>query len=387
MLHGAQVGLGKDGGEAGVGDAHLVRGAPRDTEGIQCTALGGEEAVGSKAPIQQLLRLGVADIPILGSHDDADEGHALPLGRDRHAEARLGGGACFQTVTAAVEAHQAIGVGETELTVSDGVHPGGAEFQDLLMADQLTGHDGDISRRGDVVLGGIVQAVGVLKVGGGHAQLGGSLVHALDKSLLRAVGMLGQGHGGIVGRGDDHALDEVAGGHLLSLLEVDLGATHGGGVGGGGDRVLPLQGSCVDTLHDEEEGHDLGDRGGGHGLGGVMGVEDLPRGGLHEDGAFAVGGEGWGGRGIGFGGGGQTQGGREEEEGQEQGQGAEGVVWHGRYLSFLVKDMRGAWRVYLRGGVFPPGGAKRAVTGMARLNLKVHGGGMKLKACLNMQKR
>ena len=83
MLHGSQIGLGEDGGEFRIGYGSTVSSTSGDADGIKDAPLGGKETVSGKAPVQKLLRLGVADIPGLCPHDDTDEGHAIALGGDR----------------------------------------------------------------------------------------------------------------------------------------------------------------------------------------------------------------------------------------------------------------------------------------------------------------
>ena len=73
--------------------------------------------------------------------------------------------------------------------------------------------------------------------------------------------MLGQGDGTVVARDHGDALNHLGDGHLLALLQVDLRAAHAGGVGRDGDHVIQGNAARVHRLHDQKQGHDLGDAG------------------------------------------------------------------------------------------------------------------------------
>ena len=138
---------------------------------------------------------------------------------------------------------------------------------------------------------GVVQAVGVDKVGARHAQLLGPLVHALHKG----GGVPADGHsqdvGCLVGRGNQQAVEQVLHRDDLPGLEV----------GGGGVIGDVSQGGCVHSdfggqiqltpahgLQGEQGGHDLGDAGGVALLIGVLVVEDLVRVQVDEQGGLGI---------------------------------------------------------------------------------------------------
>ena len=95
--------------------------------------------------------------------------------------------------------------------------------------------------------------------------------------------MLGQGHGGIVARGHRHRLEQIVHRHKLPLLQVHLGAPHGGRVGGDLNGVGEAQTPLTDGLHDQQQGHDLGDTGGLQLVMGVLRAEDVSRLLFHQD--------------------------------------------------------------------------------------------------------
>ena len=131
-----------------------------------------------------------------------------------------------------------------------------------------------------MALGG--KAGGVEEVGVVHPQLPGPLVHPFHKCLGAARQVLRQGHGTVVGGGNADGLEHILHAHPLVLLQPDLAASHRAGAGGGGDHVVIAQGPGVDGLHDQQDGHDLGNAGGLQGLVLVDGIEHLPGGFFHQ---------------------------------------------------------------------------------------------------------
>ena len=186
-------------------DSRLYAARNAHRGGIACRA--GVQCVVGKAPVQQGSRRRIARVAVCRAHDDADQCHAVALRRCRHAESGFGSGAGLQPITAPVKAHQSVCVGQTEGAVPHRIHPRGAESQNLLVADQLPRHDGNIPRRGDVVFRRIVQSVGVFKHGILHAKLRGALIHVPDESFLTARDRFGKRQRGVVGGGDYDAFD------------------------------------------------------------------------------------------------------------------------------------------------------------------------------------
>ena len=105
------------------------------------------------------------------------------------------------------------------------------------------------------------QAAGVAEGGVVHAQLRRPLVHPLHKGILTAGQMLCQRHSAVIGRHHADRFEHIAHRQLFPLLQPDLAAAHGAGVGGGCDHVLIVENTAVDGLHDQQNGHDLGDAG------------------------------------------------------------------------------------------------------------------------------
>ena len=73
--------------------------------------------------------------------------------------------------------------------------------------------------------------------------------------------MLRQRHTGIIARCHAHRFKHILHRHLLALFQVHLTAAHGRGIGADGDDVVVVQLACVDGLHGQKHGHDLGDAG------------------------------------------------------------------------------------------------------------------------------
>ena len=80
----------------------------------------------------------------------------------------------------------------------------------------------------------VVQAVGVHKVGAGHAQLLGPLVHPLNKGRDVPADGHGQDIGRLVGGGQHQAVEQVVDGDLFPGLQVRRGGIGGQVLQGGG---------------------------------------------------------------------------------------------------------------------------------------------------------
>ena len=196
----------------------------------------------------------------LALENDGDELHAVPLRRGGDAVPGGVGGAGLQAGGAVVKPHQLVGVHQGGGAAPEGVHPDGGVVPDVRMVQhQFPAHEGDIVGGGDVALRR--KAAGVFESGVLHAQLRRPLVHPLHEGLLTACQMLRQGHGTVVGGHHAHRLQHFVHRQLFPLLQPDLAAPHGTGVGGGDDGVLIAEGSAVDGLHHQQDGHDLGDAG------------------------------------------------------------------------------------------------------------------------------
>ena len=118
-----------------------------------------------------------------------------------------------------------------------------------------------------------------------HAQACGPLVHQPHKLPLCARYVLRHGHGGVISRGDDNALDKSLHRLDLPLLQKYLGAAHGFGVGTGHHLVRQRDFSLRQGVENENQRHDLCHAGRGTLLVRPLLVDHLSRGGLHEDGA------------------------------------------------------------------------------------------------------
>ena len=150
------------------------------------------------------------------------------------------------------------------------------------MADQLTGHNGDIPGRGHMAVSR--QTVAVLEMGVCHTQLCGPLIHPGHKGLLGARQMLRQRHGTVVGRSHCHRFEHFIHRHLLVFLQVDLTASHAGRIGRGGHHLIQGDLTTLQGLHHQKHGHHLGDAGR---FSGRVGILFIKHGAVltHQDGA------------------------------------------------------------------------------------------------------
>ena len=137
----------------------------------------------------------------------------------------------------------------------------------------------------------IVVAVGIGEMGALHTQLRRLLVHQRHKFLGGAGHRLGQDVAGLIGGGDQIAVQQLFHGEDLSGLDAGGGAAGGdpyclcrGGDGGVRRQIAP-----VDGFQHQQGGHDLGDGGGVHFLVGVVVVEHFTVVAVHHDGGAAAG--------------------------------------------------------------------------------------------------
>ena len=261
-----------------------------------------------KAPLKELFALGellALDIAltvggVFRPQDHGDQGVPAFLGGGHQAVARLAGAAGLHADGARegvarilAGGEQRVGVDEAalgrEIGGRDSVVGGGDDLPEGGVGHGLLGHLVDVPGRGVVV--GVVQTVGVGKVGARHAQLLGSLVHAIHKGGDVPADGHGQDVGRLVGRGDQQAVEQVLHRDDLPGLEVGGGGvigdvSQGGRVHsdfGGQVQLTPAHG-----LQSEQGGHDLGDAGGVALLVGVLVVEDLVRVQVDEQGGRGV---------------------------------------------------------------------------------------------------
>ena len=161
------------------------------------------------------------------------------------------------------------------------------------MGHGLLGHDINVPGGGVVV--GVVQAVGVHKVGVLHPQLLGPLVHQVHEGGDVPGHGHGQDVGGLVGGDHQQAVEQVMDGDLLPGHDVGGGGVVGDvrkGLGGGGDHGVHGQLPPADGLQGQQGGHDLGDAGGVSDLVCVLLVEDLVGFHVHQQGGGGVDGDG-----------------------------------------------------------------------------------------------
>ena len=178
----------------------------------------------------------------------------------------------------------------------------------------------------------VVQAMGIVEMGAGAAQLPGPLVHQLDKGGYVAAHGLGQDVGRLVGGGEEKTVHQVLHRDDLPRLQVGGGAV-GGEVELGGaahrDHLILGQLAPVDGLRHQQGGHHLCDAGRVGLLPGSLLVEDLTVIGVHQNG-MAGGDVGDVGRQGGEGG--------QQGEGQHKGdqQGRKTIFFHRKILIFMI---------------------------------------------------
>ena len=144
---------------------------------------------------------------------------------------------------------------------------------DLLVLEQLRGHQGDVVCRGQVTF--LVQTVAVFERGVVHSQRFGLVVHHAQKVILGARHMLRKGHGGVVRAHDHGRLDQIVDRHGFPLLEPNIRPAHRGRVGAGRDRIGEGNFAGINCLHHQQERHDLGNGSGGTLFMGIFFIQNL----------------------------------------------------------------------------------------------------------------
>ena len=139
----------------------------------------------------------------------------------------------------------------------------------------------------------VVQAMGVGEVGVLHAQLLGLGVHPLHKGLGAARNCLGQDVTGLVGGGEQVAVEQLLHSEDLPSLNggIGVGAALGQGYRllGGGNLIIQAELASLNGLQHHQGGHDLGDGGGVNALIAVLLIEYLAVVAVYQDGRVAVG--------------------------------------------------------------------------------------------------
>ena len=183
---------------------------------------GGVGEIG-KAPVEQPLALGellALDIApavrgVLGPQNHGDQCVPLFLDRGHQAVARLSGAAGFDADGAVHGVavmlgggQQTVGVEQTaglgQVGGGDGIAAGGDDLPERRVGHGLLGHAVDVPGCGVVV--GVVQAMGIDKVGARHPQLLGTLVHQLHKRGDISTDGHGQYIGRLIGGGQQQAV-------------------------------------------------------------------------------------------------------------------------------------------------------------------------------------
>ena len=153
------------------------------------------------------------------------------------------------------------------------------------MQQQFSGHQRDVVGAGQMLRCGglVVQPGAVDEVCVLHAQLFGFGIHFFYKTRLAAGDVLRHGAGAVVGGGNRNGFDHFLYRHRFSHLQIYLAASLGRGGFGSGDGVLPRDFAGIYGLHNQKQGHDLGDTGRSQPLMGIGLVQDGSRRQIHED--------------------------------------------------------------------------------------------------------
>ena len=107
----------------------------------------------------------------------------------------------------------------------------------------------------------VVQTGTVDKPGIFHAQIRRPGVHHFHKRRLTAGNMLCHSASTVIGRRDRNGLDHIPNPHRLSNLQIDLASPLGGGSFRGGHCIFPADAALIDSFHDQQHGHYLGNAG------------------------------------------------------------------------------------------------------------------------------
>ncbi len=189
--------------------------------------------------------------------------------------------------------HQSVGVVEDPFRMEVGggnsVAHRGDDLAEVGVLHGLQAHPGHVPGGGVVVV--VVVAVGIHKVRARHAQFGGALIHQVHKGRDASGNQRGQGVTGLIGRGDEGAVQQVPDGEDLPRLQILGGAAlpdAGVEVISQGDLGVQGQLAPVYRLRSQKAGHHLGDAGGEAALVGVLFVEDLVVVGVQQQGGGGV---------------------------------------------------------------------------------------------------
>ncbi len=260
----------------------VLRALPERRDGGRLAAIEQlDGVVGGVAPVQQLLALVGTRVLARGTQHDgqqtalADIGE-ITLGRGHEAVAGRCGVPGLEAIHRRVTEQQRIAVGAVgRRRARIGIVLGGVIVHVLReILHEPRREDAQVARGGRVA--GLREAFGVLVGRVLHAQGLGLVVHELDEVLGRAADPLGQGHGGIVARLHDHALQEVIHRHLHLGVDEHARARHLPRQDA--HRQLLFQRDLLGTQRIEHQvaGHELGQGRLLHGGIDVLGGQHLP---------------------------------------------------------------------------------------------------------------
>ncbi len=230
----------------------------------------GQAAAAVESAFQQLGGLHCAHGRRRGAEHHCD--HPLAVARSRSHEIEAGGAdeAGLHAVGAGIAPDQRVVVALHHLAHSNaGQAPVVVVFRHL--ANDGTRQQGDIARRGNLVVGG--QAIGIDEGRLSHAQAAGVTVHQVGEVLDRPGDSLGEHHRNVVRRFHHQHLQCVVDGHDGAGAEAHLDRVLRGGIGRNLKRRVERDASFPDLAQRDVGCHQLGDGGGIPGMCGVVGVE------------------------------------------------------------------------------------------------------------------
>ena len=137
-----------------------------------------------------------------------------------------------------------------------------------MVKQYFTAHQGYITGAGQMPL--CIKTAGIDKVGACHAQLCGAGIHLLGKGSLAAADIFSHRHGGIVGARNADRLEHLLQRHLFPRLQPDLAAAHMVGVFTDRDSIVKPHPARLQRFKGQQQRHDLGDRGNGAAVIGVL---------------------------------------------------------------------------------------------------------------------
>ena len=228
---------------------------------------GGLVVAYLKTGIQQAEGFNAADLRIGRAHDNGQKAFVALERRKNQIVARGVDPAGFKAVRARVLPKKGIFVpGDAAPVVQ---HMGVMETQRIGVGMQIGAGKGQ-----HVACGGVLplgrETVRIDKVTVAHAQIAGLGVHHVDERGHGAAHIFGHGRAGVVAGRNSHARKELVKRNLLVLVEAHARAAGAGRIAADRSGIVNAGQAGVDLIHGKKHGHDLGQRGRGNALVGIL---------------------------------------------------------------------------------------------------------------------